>query len=110
MQEFSMLTIWLLDSAARCRNSQQSISSGRASGPTGKVQASAAEYGEKSPGRDCHPYTCNSNVVIEGNILTLSETRAMLEHGVTIGGKSLRDHLEAIQLNPCLTSSKTIAG
>lgn len=31
---------------------------------------------------------------IEGNSLSLRETRAVLEDGVTIGGKSLREHLE----------------
>jgi Fic family protein len=40
-------------------------------------------------------YTYNSNA-IEGNALTLNETKAVLEQGVTIGGKSLRGHLEAI--------------
>jgi Fic family protein len=37
----------------------------------------------------------NSNA-IEGNTLTLRETQLILEHGVTIGGKSLREHFEAI--------------
>jgi len=37
--------------------------------------------------------TYNSNA-IEGNSLSLQETRAVLEDGVTIGGKSLREHLE----------------
>ena len=32
---------------------------------------------------------------IEGNILTLQETKLVLEEGVTIGGKSLKDHIEA---------------
>ncbi len=32
---------------------------------------------------------------IEGNTLTLQETKLVLEEGVTIGGKSLKDHLEA---------------
>ena len=36
----------------------------------------------------------NSNA-IEGNSLTLKETRVVLE-GITIGGKTIRDHLEAI--------------
>lgn len=40
-------------------------------------------------------YTYNSNA-IEGNTLTINETKAVLENGVTIGGKSLREHLEAI--------------
>ena len=32
---------------------------------------------------------------IEGNTLTLQETRLVLEEGVTIGGKPLKDHIEA---------------
>ena len=32
---------------------------------------------------------------IEGNTLTLQETKLVLEEGVTIGGKSLKDHVEA---------------
>lgn len=38
--------------------------------------------------------TYNSNA-IEGNTLTLSETKVVLE-GITIGGKSMVEHLEAI--------------
>ena len=37
-------------------------------------------------------YTSNS---LEGNILTESETKVVIEDGLTIGGKPLRDHLEA---------------
>ena len=39
-------------------------------------------------------WTYNSNA-IEGNTLTLSETKVVLE-GITIGGKSVVEHLEAI--------------
>ena len=39
-------------------------------------------------------WTYNSNG-IEGNTLTLKETKVVLE-GITIGGKSVREHLEAI--------------
>ncbi len=39
-------------------------------------------------------WTYNSNA-IEGNTLTLSETKVVLE-GITIGGKSMTEHLEAI--------------
>ncbi|WP_321532545.1 Fic family protein [uncultured Desulfuromonas sp.] len=39
--------------------------------------------------------TYSSNA-IEGNTLTESETKVVLEDGLTIGGKPLRDHLEAI--------------
>ena len=38
-------------------------------------------------------HTFHSNA-IEGNTLTLSETKLVLEEGLTIGGKSLREHLE----------------
>jgi Fic family protein len=38
-------------------------------------------------------YTSNA---IEGNTLTLRETAELIEHGLTVGGKPLRDHLEAI--------------
>jgi len=38
--------------------------------------------------------TYNSNA-IEGNTLTLKETALVLQHGITVKGKSLKDHLEA---------------
>ncbi len=37
--------------------------------------------------------TYNSNA-IEGNSLSLSETKMVLEEGLTVGGKSLKEHLE----------------
>lgn len=37
-------------------------------------------------------YTSNA---IEGNTLTARETAEVIEHGITVGGKKLRDHLEA---------------
>ena len=40
-------------------------------------------------------YTYNSNA-IEGSTLTLDETALVLKEGVTIGGKPLKHHLEAI--------------
>ena len=39
-------------------------------------------------------HTYHSNA-IEGNTLTLPETKLVLEEGITVGGKSLREHLEA---------------
>jgi Fic family protein len=39
-------------------------------------------------------HTYHSNA-IEGNTLTLKETQLILEQGLTIGGKSLREHIEA---------------
>src|ERR1700743_739952 len=38
-------------------------------------------------------YTSNA---IEGNTLTQVETNLVIEQGLTIGGKKLKDHLEAI--------------
>src|SRR3990167_6755176 len=38
-------------------------------------------------------YTSNA---IEGNTLTESETKVVIEDGITIGGKSLREHYEAV--------------
>lgn len=40
-------------------------------------------------------WTYNSNA-IEGNTLTLRETKVVLEDGITIGKKSMREHFEAI--------------
>lgn len=40
-------------------------------------------------------WTYNSNA-IEGNTLTLLETKMVLEEGITIGGKKLREHFEVI--------------
>lgn len=40
-------------------------------------------------------FTYESNR-IEGNTLTLRETQLVIHEGITVGGKSLREHLEAI--------------
>ena len=40
-------------------------------------------------------WTYHTNA-IEGNTLTLLETKVILENGTTIGGKTLREHFEAI--------------
>jgi Fic family protein len=40
-------------------------------------------------------YTSNA---IEGNTLTAVETTMVIEHGITVAGKPLKDHLEAIDL------------
>lgn len=40
-------------------------------------------------------HTYHSNA-IEGNTLTLQETRLVLEDGITVSGKPLRDHMEAV--------------
>ncbi len=39
-----------------------------------------------------------SSNAVEGNTLTLQETTAVLLHGVTVAGKPLKDHLEAVNL------------
>ncbi len=39
-------------------------------------------------------HTYHSNA-IEGNTLTLSETKLVIEEGITVGGKSLNEYLEA---------------
>lgn len=41
-------------------------------------------------------YTYDSNR-IEGNTLTLNETELVVNKGITIAGKGMREHLEAIQ-------------
>ncbi|MFH1650123.1 MAG: Fic family protein [Candidatus Woesearchaeota archaeon] len=57
--------------------------------------------------------TYNSNA-IEGNSLSLSETKIILEEGLTIGGKSMKEHLEAtnhsqaINMVDSLVHKKTI--
>lgn len=43
----------------------------------------------------CIEWTYNSNS-IEGNTLTLQETKMVIEEGFTIKGKSLREHFEAV--------------
>ena len=40
-------------------------------------------------------FTYNSNA-IEGNTLTQSETQLVLEKGITVGGKTLKEHLEVV--------------
>lgn len=51
--------------------------------------------------------TYNSNA-IEGNTLTRSETAMVVEKGLTIGGKPLVDHLEAINLAHAIDYVKTL--
>lgn len=53
-------------------------------------------------------HTYHSNA-IEGNRLTLPETRAVLEDGITIHGKSLKDHLEAVNLAQALDYIESLA-
>jgi len=46
-------------------------------------------------------WTYNSNA-IEGNTLTLRETELVLNRGLTIGNKSLKEHFEAINHKECI--------
>jgi Fic family protein len=52
--------------------------------------------------------TYNSNA-IEGNSLTKSETRLVIEEGITIGGKSIREHFEAINHNEAINYIEKLA-
>ena len=40
----------------------------------------------------------HETTAIEGNTLTLHETQVVLENGITIGGKTLREHLEVVNI------------
>ena len=53
-------------------------------------------------------WTYHSNS-IEGNTLTLQETRVVIEHGITIGGKTLREHFEAINHHKAIAFIETLA-
>jgi Fic family protein len=53
-------------------------------------------------------YTYESNK-IEGNTLTLQETALVIEKGLTIGGKSLNEHLEAINHTHAIEYIKELA-
>lgn len=52
-------------------------------------------------------YTSNA---IEGNTLTQIETSLVIEQGITIGGKPLRDHLEAVDHFEALAYVRELAG
>ena len=51
-------------------------------------------------------WTYHSNA-IEGNTLSLKETKVVLE-GITVGGKSMREHLEAINHREAIDYVETI--
>lgn len=53
-------------------------------------------------------YTFESNR-IEGNTLTLQETDLVVNHGLTISGKTMREHLEAINHQHAIDFVKTLA-
>jgi len=52
--------------------------------------------------------TYNSNA-IEGSTLTYSETKLILNEGITIGGKSMNEHLEAINHKEAISFIEKIA-
>jgi Fic family protein len=52
-------------------------------------------------------YTSNA---IEGNALTYRETAEVIEHGITAGGKPLRDHFEAVDHYEALQWIRELAG
>ena len=52
--------------------------------------------------------TFTSNA-IEGNSLTAAETQLVIEHGITIGGKPLKDHLEALDHHEAIVYVRAIA-
>jgi Fic family protein len=51
-------------------------------------------------------YTSNA---IEGNTLSAAETALVIEQGITIGGKPLKDHLEAIDLYEAIGYVRALA-
>ena len=53
-------------------------------------------------------YTYESNK-IEGNTLTLQETALVVEKGLTIGGKTMTEHLEVINHTQAITFIKDLA-
>ncbi len=53
--------------------------------------------------------TYNSNA-IEGNTLSLIETRVVIEDGITVGGKTLREHLEAVNHDIAIRLLEKMAG
>jgi len=53
-------------------------------------------------------WTYNSNA-IEGSTLTRQETLVVLKHGLTVGGKPLVDHLEAINHQSAIDFVETLA-
>lgn len=46
---------------------------------------------------------------IEGNTLTRAETALVIEKGATVGGKRLRDHLEALDHHAALARARALA-
>lgn len=51
-------------------------------------------------------YTSNA---IEGNTLTARETAEVIAHGITVGGKPLKDHLEVLDHHAALQWARSLA-
>ena len=51
-------------------------------------------------------YTSNA---IEGNTLTHRETAELIEHGITVGGKTLKEHLEVVDHHDALSWMRGLA-
>jgi Fic family protein len=73
-----------------------------------KLKGLRANYSEKIAQALDIEYTHESNK-IEGNTLTLRETAIVIEKGLTIGGKPLNDHLEAINHAQAIDYIKDLA-
>lgn len=56
----------------------------------------------------CLEWTYNSNA-IEGNTITLQETKMIIEDGITVRGKSLREHFETVNHQDAIDYIYTIA-
>jgi len=54
-------------------------------------------------------WTYNSNS-IEGNTITLQETQLIIEEGITIKGKSLREHFETLNHHDAIALVENLAG
>ncbi len=67
-----------------------------------------ANHGDKVAQAFDIEYTYESNK-IEGNTLTLQETALVVEKGLTIGGKTLNEHLEVINHTHAIDFIKEIA-
>ena len=74
---------------------------------TGGARRSGQDFENFEHVRDLElTYTSNA---IEGNTLSAAETALVIEHGMTIGGKSLKDHLEAIDHQEALGYVRALA-
>ena len=51
----------------------------------------------------------HTSTAIEGNTLTARETAELVEHGITVGGKPIRDHLEVLDHQDALTWMRELA-